>query len=190
MKIKHFLMSGVSAGLLLTTLSFPTHLPGVVSWWSSHSAFAQSPQKQQPLQLHLKAEKQILTKNQQGKQQVTWQALKGQAQVKPGDRLRYTVTGENTSDRPLKNLTLNQSIPNGMVYVLKSANINNQDAKITYSIDGGRSFVENPIIKVTLTDGKVETKPAPATAYTHIRLQIPSIAAKAVVTATYQTQVR
>ena len=96
---------------------------------------------------------------------------------------------ENKSDRPVKNLTLNQPIPKGMVYVLKSTNMTN-NAKITYSIDGGRSFVENPTVKVTLPNGKVETKPAPASAYTNIRLQVPSVAAKTTVKATYQTQVR
>jgi hypothetical protein len=100
------------------------------------------------------------------------------------------LSGENQSDRPIKNLTLNQPIPKGMMYVLKSANMTNKDAKITYSIDGGRSFVDNPTIKVTLPSGKVETKPAPATAYTHIRLKLPSVAAKTTVQATYQTQVR
>jgi hypothetical protein len=76
-----------------------------------------------------------------------------------------------------------------MVYVLKSANFTG-DAKITYSIDGARSFVENPTIKVILSNGKVETKPAPATAYTHIRVQLPLVAAKTTVKVTYQTQVR
>lgn len=190
MKMKNLLTTGIATSLLLTTVSFTTHLPGVVSWWSSNSAVAQRPQKQTALQLRLQAEKQVLTKDQQGKQQVSWQALKGQAQVKPGDVLRYTLTGENTSDRPIKNLTLNQPIPKGMVYVLKSANISNQEAKITYSIDGGRTFVENPTIEVTLPGGTVATQPAPATAYTHIRLQLPLVAAKTTVKAMYQTQIR
>lgn len=119
-----------------------------------------------------------------------WQALQGQAVVKPGDVLRYTLNGENKSDRSIKNLTLNQPIPKGMVYVLKSVDIANKAAKITYSIDGGRSFVENPTVKVTLPGGKVEIKPAPATAYTNIRLQLPLVAAKTTVKATYLTQVR
>ncbi|WP_041555813.1 DUF11 domain-containing protein [Nostoc sp. PCC 7524] len=188
--MKYLLIAGIGTSLLLATDSFTTHVSGVASWLQSNSAVAQSPQKQQALQLRLEAEKQVLTKDQQGKQKVTWQALKGQAVVNPGDVLRYTLSGENKSDRTLKNVTLNQPIPKGMVYVLKSANINNQAAKITYSIDGGRSFVANPTITVTFPGGKVETKPAPATAYTHIRLQLPALAAKSIVTATYQTQVR
>jgi len=189
MKMKDWLIAGVGSSLLLTTVSFTTQLPGGVVSWRLGTAVAQSPQKQAALKLVLAGEKQVLVKDQQGKQKVTWQALKNNAIVHPGDVLRYTLTGENTSDRPIKNLTLNPPIPQGMVYVLKSANFPS-NAKITYSIDGGRSFVENPTIKLTLPNGKVETKPAPATAYTHIRVKLPLVAAKTTVKVTYQTQVR
>ncbi|MBD2457857.1 DUF11 domain-containing protein [Nostoc sp. FACHB-87] len=187
--MKQIFMAGIGASLLLTTASFMTNLSGVFHWQQFNIAVAQTPQKTQALKLVLVAEKQVLVKDQQGKQKVNWQALKGQAVVQSGDILRYTLTGQNTSDRPLKNLTLNQPIPKGMIYILKSANFTG-DAKITYSIDGGSSFVTNPTLKVNLPNGKLETKPAPATAYTHIRLQLPLVAAKTTVKLTYQTQVR
>jgi uncharacterized repeat protein (TIGR01451 family) len=187
--MKGVLIAGMGALAVTATVPFIGNLPGLTSWLSS-SVVAQNVQKQPQLQLHLAAEIQVITKDQQGKQKVAWQALQGKGLVQPGDILRYTLKGENKSDRTLKNVTLNQPIPKSMAYVLKSASINNQAAKITYSIDGGSSFVANPMIKVTLPDGKVETKPAPATAYTHIRLQLPALAAKSIVTATYQTQVR
>ncbi|BAB74990.1 DUF11 domain-containing protein [Anabaena sp. FACHB-709] len=180
--MKGVLIAGVGAFALIATAPFINHIPG--------SVVAQSIQNQPQLQLRLGAEKQVISKDQQGKQKVAWQALQGQAVVKPGDVLRYTLNGENKSDRSIKNLTLNQPIPKGMVYVLKSVDIANKAAKITYSIDGGRSFVENPTVKVTLPGGKVEIKPAPATAYTNIRLQLPLVAAKTTVKATYLTQVR
>lgn len=180
--MKGVFIAGVAAFTLTATVPFIGHL-------ASSSVVAQSIKNQSQLQLRLEAEKQIVTKDQQGKQKVAWQALQGSNVVQPGDVLRYTLNGENKSDRPLKNLTLNQPIPRGMVYVLKSANITN-DAKITYSIDGGRSFGENPTIKVTLPGGKVEIKPAPANIYTHIRWQVSTVATKTIVKATYQTQVR
>lgn len=156
----------------------------VASIWSMNSAIAQNTKNQGQLQLRLEAEKKI-----QKGEKVTWQALQGQAVVQPGDVLRYTVAGENKSDRPVKNLTLNQPIPKGMQYVLKSATATN-NAKITYSIDA-RTFVENPTIQVKLANGKVETKPAPATAYTHIRMNFnSSVPAKAIVKGTYEVQVR
>ncbi|HIK08433.1 MAG TPA: DUF11 domain-containing protein [Trichormus sp. M33_DOE_039] len=186
--MKGVLSAGLGALALVIPVPFVEHIP--TAFWSSSSAVAQNINNQPQLQLRLEAEKQVVTKDQQGKQKVAWQALQGKAVVQPGDILRYTLSGENKSDRPIKNLTLNQPIPKGMMYVLNSTNISNKDAKITYSIDGGRSFVENPTIKVTLPGGKVETKPAPATAYTHIRLQLPAVAAKTTIKAFYQAQVR
>jgi uncharacterized repeat protein (TIGR01451 family) len=120
------------------------------------------------VKLNLGAEKQLVTQDQSGKQQVSWQALEGQAVVQPGDVLRYTVSSENAGDVPAKNLTLTQPIPQQMAYVLGSAT-NSNGAKMTYSIDNGKNFVENPTIQVKLANGQVETKPAPAEAYTHVR---------------------
>jgi uncharacterized repeat protein (TIGR01451 family) len=187
--MKRLSFASLGAFALIATVPFVGQVPGVASLWHSTSAVAQNVKTQGQIQLRLEAEKQVVAQDQQGKQSKKWEPLKGKAMVQPGDVLRYTLNGENKSDRPVKNLTLNQPIPKGMIYVLKSANVTNK-AKVTYSIDGGRSFVENPTVKVTLPDGKVETKPAPAIAYTNIRLQVPSVAAKTIVKATYQTQVR
>ncbi|MEH2239706.1 hypothetical protein [Nostoc sp.] len=187
--MKRVSLAGLGAFALIATVPFVGQIPGVANVWHSESAIAQNVKTQGQIQLRLEAEKQVVAQDQQGKQSQKWEPLKGQVVVRPGDVLRYTLSGENKSDRPVNNLTLNQPIPKGMVYVLKSANVAN-NAKLLYSIDGGRSFVENPTVKVTLPGGKVETKPAPATAYTNIRLQIPSLAAKTTVKATYQTQVR
>ncbi|WGV25425.1 hypothetical protein [Halotia branconii] len=187
--MKGIFIASLGAFALVTIVPFVSQIPGIPIVWQPGSAVAQNVKTQGQIQLHLDAEKQVVMKDQQGKQSKKWQPLKGQAVVQPGDVLRYTLSGENKSDRLIKNLTLNQPIPKGMVYVLRSANVTN-NAKVTYSIDGGRSFVENPTIKVTLPNGKVETKPAPASAYTHIRLLVPTVAAKTTVKATYQTQVR
>ncbi|MBN3911318.1 MAG: DUF11 domain-containing protein [Nostoc sp. NMS1] len=187
--MKRVSFAGLGAIALIATVPFVSQVPGVANIWHSTSAVAQNIKTQGQVQLRLEAEKQVLVKDQQGKQSQKWEPLKGQVVVRPGDVLRYTLSGENKSDRPVKNLTLNQPIPKGMVYILKSVSAAN-NTKVIYSIDGGRSFVENPTVKVTLPGGKVETKPAPAIAYTHIRLQIPSVAAKTTVKATYQTQVR
>jgi uncharacterized repeat protein (TIGR01451 family) len=187
--MKRFSIAGIGAFALFATVPFFTQIPGIANVWHSDSAIAQNVKTQGQIQLRLEAEKRVISQDQQGRQIQTWQPLKGQAVIQPGNVLRYTLIGENKSDRLVKNLALNQPIPQGMSYVLKSANITN-NGKIVYSIDGGRSFGENPTIKVTLPGGKVETRPAPASAYTHIRLQVPSVAAKTIIKATYQTQVR
>jgi uncharacterized repeat protein (TIGR01451 family) len=182
--MKRFSIASISAIALVITAPLISALPGVASIWNINSAIAQNTKNQGQLQLRLEAEKKILKG-----EKVTWQALQGQAVVQPGDVLRYTVAGENKSDRPVKNLTLNQPIPKGMQYVLKSATASS-NAKITYSIDA-RTFVENPTIQVKLPNGKVETKPAPATAYTHIRMNFnESVPTKAIIKGTYEVQVR
>jgi uncharacterized repeat protein (TIGR01451 family) len=186
--MKRFSIASLSAFALIATTPFINQVPGIAPVWQSTSAVAQSNNKKPQLELRLAAKKQVISQDQQGKQVKKWESLQGQGSVKPGDVLQYTLTGENKSDKPIKNLTLNQPIPKEMVYVLKSVKASN-NAKITYSIDNQRTFVENPTIQVT-RNGKVETQPAPATAYTHIRLQISSVPGKATVTATYETQVR
>ncbi|MEH2263735.1 hypothetical protein [Nostoc sp.] len=187
--MKRVSLAGLGAFALIATVPFIGQIPGIANGWHSDSAVAQNIKTQGQIQLRLEVEKQVVAQDRQGKQSQKWEPLKGQAVVRPGDVLRYTLSGENKSDRSVKNLILNQPIPKGMVYVLKSTKVPD-NTKVIYSVDGGRSFVENPTVKVTLPGGKVETKPAPAIAYTHIRLQIPLLAAKTTVKATYQTQVR
>ncbi|PPS43282.1 DUF11 domain-containing protein [Chroococcidiopsis sp. TS-821] len=154
-------------------------------------AIAQTVQRQQAqMQLNLAAAKKVVTKDAAGKPQVTWQTLKGNVVVQPGDTLRYTVTSENTSDRAVRNFVVTQPIPKQTTYVLKSATAPS-GTKMTYSIDNGKTFVENPTIQVKLPDGKVETRPAPAERYTHIRWQYTTpINAKSTVNASYQVRVR
>ncbi|OUL36732.1 hypothetical protein BV372_05950 [Nostoc sp. T09] len=188
--MKRFSIIGIGAIALIAGISFAGQIPVVSNIFHNDAAIAQNAKKG-PVQLRLDAEKKVVQDN-QGKQTVTWQALQGQVVVQPGDVLRYTVTGGNNGDKAVKNLSINQAIPQGMMYVIKSATVNDkQGAKITYSIDGGRSFVENPTIKVTLPNGKEEIRPAPANAYTHIRWNFgSSVSAKETVKGTYQAQVR
>ena len=182
--MKRVSIATISA-IALLTIPLIGAIPGIPNIWNLSSAIAQNVKTKPQLQLRLEAEKKILKG-----EKVTWQALQGQAVVQAGDVLRYTVAGENKSDRAVKNLTLNQPIPKGMQYVLKSATATS-NAKITYSIDGARTFVDNPTIQVKLANGKVETKPAPAKAYTHIRMNFnESVPGKAIFKGTYEVQVR
>ena len=188
--MKRFSIAGLGAIALIVTVPFVTQIPVVANLFHS-DAIAQNAEAKGQVQLRLEAEKKVVQQV-DGKQKESWQPLQGKVVVQPGDVLRYTLSGANNGDRAVNNLTMNQPIPKGMVYVLNSASVNaNNGAKITYSIDNGRSFVENPTVKVTLPNGKVETRPAPASAYTHIRCNFgTSIAAKAIVKGTYQAQVR
>ena len=141
------------------------------------------------IKLALSAEKQIVSSDQNNQKAVSWKALEGKVSVNPGDVLRYTVTGRNEGDRAAKKLVVTQPIPKQMVYILATAT-NNSNAKTTYSIDNGKSFVENPTITVKLANGQVETRPAPAEAYTHIRWNFGDATPKATVNAMYSVKVR
>jgi uncharacterized repeat protein (TIGR01451 family) len=135
---------------------------------------AQSPasavvKKKPSVELLLSVEKQAIQKDSQGKEIKLWQGLTGNnVAAKPGDVLRFTLKAENKGDRPAKQLVLAQSIPQGTVYVLNTA-ISESPANIVYSIDGGKTFVAKPTVKVSLPNGTIEERPAPAEAYTHVR---------------------
>ncbi|MDJ0795367.1 MAG: hypothetical protein QNJ51_00820 [Calothrix sp. MO_167.B12] len=189
--MKRFSIAGLGVVAFIASVSFATQIPVIANLLPGGSAIAQNAKKG-VVQLRLDAAKKMVAKDAQGKQKVTWKALEGQATVQPGDILRYTVSGANNGDKAVKGLVINQPIPQGMKYVLKSATVNaNKGAKITYSIDAGKNFVENPTIKVRQEDGTFKTVPAPAEKYTNIRWNFgESVAAKGAVKGTYQLQVR
>ena len=181
---------GLGVAAVILTIPFASKLPVVAGLFNSDVAIAKAMQHPK-VALNLVGEKQVIRKDEKGKDVITWQSA-NQLSVQSGDVLRYRLMGKNEGDRPVKNLTLNQPIPNGTVFVLKSAKaVSSEPALITYSIDSGRSFVAAPTVQVTLANGKVETRPAPAEAYTNIRWNLPNtLAAKAPVNAEYQVKVR
>jgi uncharacterized repeat protein (TIGR01451 family) len=191
MKIKHGSFVGLSALAIIATISFSSAIPVVTNVFSGGIANAQNAKKAQ-VELRLKAEKKFVQQDVEGKRKVTWKQIKNGDTVYPGEVLRYSVSGANNGDKAVKNLAINQPIPKGMIYVLSSASVNNNtEAQITYSIDGGKTYVKNPTVQVKLADGTVENRPAPDTAYTHIRWNFDkSIPGKADVNGTYQVRVR
>lgn len=118
------------------------------------------------VKLTLGADKQIIELDAKGQQQVSWQELKGRVTVQPGDVIRYTVDGSNSGDVAAENLQITQPVPDKTIYEIGSAK---GAAQITYSIDNGQSFVSEPMVEVTLSDGTVELQPAPAEDYTHVQ---------------------
>ena len=187
MKRKFAVGLGVAAvGLALPLMG---QLPGVSGLFHSPVAIAK-PMQHPKLQLNLVGEKQIIRKDDQGKEVISWQS-EDRLAVKAGDVVRYRLMGKNEGDRPIKNLTLNQPIPKGTVFILKSVKASASRTQISYSIDGGKTYGVAPTVQVKLLNGKTETRPAPAEAYTHIRWNLPGqLAAKATVNAEYQVKVR
>ncbi len=186
--MKHFYGASLGTLAVIATISFINKVP-VLALREADTASAQNIQHQ-PLQLRLAAEKKVLRKDQQGKQQVTWQTLQGKVVVQQGDVLRYVVTSKNNSNRVVRNLVVTQPIPKQTAYLLNSVTVKN-NAKVTYSINNGKSFVAQPTIQVKLANGKIETRPAPAEIYTYIRWKFEQpISPETAVNATYQVRVR
>ncbi|WP_246559603.1 hypothetical protein [Leptothoe kymatousa] len=142
------------------------------------------------VKLTLSAEKQIVGLDKNGQEKISWEALEGKVTVQPGDVLRYTVDGANSSEVEAKGLSITQPVPTQTRYVLQSATTNS-NADIVYSIDGGDSFVMAPMVEVTLPDGTVELQPAPADMYTHIQWNFSDdLASAQAVKASYNVQVK
>jgi uncharacterized repeat protein (TIGR01451 family) len=119
------------------------------------------------LKLQLGAEKQVVEMDGKNQPQVKWEKLEGKVTVNPEDVLRYTLQGQNVGNGAAKELVLTQPIPNQTKYEIGSAT--NGDYNVTYSIDGGQTYVADPTIEITYLDGTKAIVPAPAEFYTHIK---------------------
>ena len=172
------------APLTLTLLTNPK--PTQLNTQTNIPLITQTPGK--PVQLRLQAEKQIVITDETGTQKTTWQTLPASAVVQPGDIIRYSLRGENSTSSPVNNFVLTQPIPQQTVYILNSAT--GLQAKITYSIDNAKTYLANPTLQETLPDGTIQTKPAPAEAYTHIRWEFTKPVNPAEIDATYQIKVK
>ncbi len=115
----------------------------------------------------LSAQKQVITTDAEGNEVISWETMEGQAEVEPGDVIRYSLTSENAGEKPADNLVLTQPVPAQTQYVADSAKANG--ATLTYSIDGSKTFSAQPMIEVKVSEDKVEMQPAPAEMYTHVR---------------------
>ena len=120
-----------------------------------------------PIQLRLSVQARVATTDVQGREHISWKGLDA-AGVRPGDVLRYTLAGENHGALPVSGLTLTQPIPVEATFLPHSV-LGSDQARVTYSVDQGRTFDAAPTVRVAGPGGTVKTLPAPASAYTHIR---------------------
>ncbi|MCU0550337.1 MAG: hypothetical protein MUC48_13390 [Leptolyngbya sp. Prado105] len=187
--MKRWSISLGAVALMAATLPLLNGTPVMASLQQAGAAIAQRLQRPE-VKLDLSVEKQAVNVNAQGQKQVKWAALQGNAVVEPGNVLRYSLNGKNAGDIPAQGIELTQPIPQRTKFVLNSATTNNA-GKITYSIDNGKTFVEAPTVKVTLADGKIVDRPAPAEAYTHVRWNLSKdLNPQAALMASYQVEVR
>jgi uncharacterized repeat protein (TIGR01451 family) len=181
--MKRSYIAGIGALVVLGAIPFATQLPGVANL-QVNNLIAQNTQNKPKVQLSLSADKKVVQNN-----QPSWQALQGSVTVYPGDVIRYNLVGENQGAAPAKNLVFTQPIPKGTVYIINSAT--NNTTKVSFSIDGGKTFVANPTIQVKLANGKVETRPAPAELYSFVRWDVKqAVNPQSKVKVSYQVKVR
>ena len=82
----------------------------------------------------------------------------------PGNTMMYNITFENTGDKPVSGIVINDPLPNNSKYVANTATGNN--TKITFSVDGENFDVPS---KVKIKDASGKVRAASADKYTHIR---------------------
>jgi uncharacterized repeat protein (TIGR01451 family) len=186
---KHWSLIGTAA-LVIGSLLPVNGTPAIAQVFNAGSTVAQNILRQPKVNLHLAAEQQVVSQTAQGKSVRTWAALTDSVKVKPGDVLRFTVTGKNEGSKAANSFTITQPVPRGTVIVLDTTTASTS-ATVTYSIDQGKTFVAHPMVKVTLPDGKVAEKPAPAEVYTHVRWNLAqALQPEAEMNAAYNVMVR
>jgi uncharacterized repeat protein (TIGR01451 family) len=193
MKFRKSIGLGVVVAAMVVATPILTSTPVLANILEAGQAIAERLQPQAEMKLELSVAKAIKTEDAQGKVQTTWQDLEGQEVfVQPGDTLQYRLSAHNLSEEAAQNLVLTQPIPAQTTYRLGSAKVaDGADAVITYSIDGGESFVAEPTVEVVQPDGSVALEPAPAEAYTHVRWSFAGdVNAEAALQSTYEVQVR
>jgi uncharacterized repeat protein (TIGR01451 family) len=133
------------------------------------------------VKLTLSADRQLKTAD-----KITWQALDSkQANVLPGDVVRYTLSGKNNGKGAAKNVALVQPIAAKTVLIPNTVVASGANA-VSYSVDNGKTFTATPTIQVN-----GQAKPAPVESYTHLRIQLKEVLApNQGITAQYNVQVK
>lgn len=121
---------------------------------------------------------------------VAWVNLKDGAQVAPGERILYKLDLVNDGEQEARNPVALGPVPAGTAFVPGTASTA-PNLQVDYSIDGGKTYSEKPLITVTGRDGRRQTLPAPADRYTTIRWTWRTpLAAGTTASVSYQVQVR
>lgn len=90
--------------------------------------------------------------------------------VKAGEVMGWTITSTNEGNAPAREYKAIGVIPAGTQFVPGSVSADGS-TKVTYSIDNGRSFSDQPTIEEKQPDGSTKKVPAPTSMYTQIRYE-------------------
>jgi uncharacterized repeat protein (TIGR01451 family) len=90
------------------------------------------------------------------------------AAVQPGETVRWTVNANNQGTAPALDYSVSGRVPSGTEFVSGSA-LGESSPMVTYSIDGGKAYSDQPTVQQKQADGSIVTVPAPTLAYTNVR---------------------
>lgn len=135
---------------------------GLMSLLLLSTTAARASQDAGPIQLTSLAEIESVITDESGKQTVKRIPAK---KVVPGKDVIYTLVFENTGTLPGNDIVIQNPIPEHTVYKVDSAS--GSDTRVSYSVDGGKSFASAEALTVKQPDGS--TRQATAADYTTIR---------------------
>ena len=82
--------------------------------------------------------------------------------------MEYRLVFTNITGRPVNNIQFTDPLPEGMYYLQGTAGADREDVDVEFSLDGGTSYSELPMVEVVV-DGRTELRPASPEDYTDIR---------------------
>jgi len=85
-----------------------------------------------------------------------------------GDVVEYRLVFTNITGNPVDNIQFTDPLPEGMYYLQGTAGADREDVDVEFSLDGGTSYSELPMVEVVV-DGRTELRPASPEVYTDIR---------------------
>lgn len=130
--------------------------------WIGHAADVAA---RPPLEITATAEVEVTTKNADGREEVKRVPA---TRVPPGDAVIYTLSARNTGEKPAGDVVVTDPIPEHMEYVDGSAS--SDGARVTFSVDGGKTFAAKETLKVRGEDGQMRA--ATPADFTHVRWQL------------------
>jgi uncharacterized repeat protein (TIGR01451 family) len=110
--------------------------------------------------------------------------------VKPGEILDWQIVSSNDGGAEARDYKAVGHIPAGTAFVAGSA-AGEQGSAVTYSIDGGKTFLTQPLVEERQADGTVKKVPAPVSMYTEVRYEwSDALAAGGKLAASYKVRVK
>ena len=110
--------------------------------------------------------------------------------VKPGEVLDWQIVSANEGAGDARDYKAVGHIPAGTALVAGSAAGEN-GSRVTYSIDGGKTYSTQPVVEQRQPDGSVKMVPAPVSSYTEVRYEwSDALAAGGKLSASYKVRVK